>query len=104
MKNICVITGAPCFGIYKVVHFLGKRDVSLINLQDASRKRTEKEEDIIFRYTADDKTNIVLTHEDIRYRVLVLTTEQTEPLMQDVRTRNGSGADNRLPKKNYPED
>lgn len=99
MKNICVITGAPYFGIYKVVHFLGKRGVSLINLQDASRKRTEKEEDIVFMYTADDKTNIVLTHEDIRYRVLVLTTEQTELLMQDVRTRNGSGADNRLPKK-----
>lgn len=103
MKNICVITGAPYFGIYKVVHFLGKRGVSLINLQGASRKRTEKEEDIVFRYTADDKTNIVLTHEDIIYRVLVLTTEQTELLMQDVRTRNGSGADNRLPTKNYPE-
>ena len=67
-------------------------------------ERGQKKKKIFFRYTADDKTNIVLTHEDIRYRVLVLTTEQTELLMQDVRTRNGSGADNRLPKKNYPED
>ena len=82
MKNICVITGAPCFGMYKVVHFLGKRGVSLINLQDASRKRTEKEEGIVFGYTADNKTNIVLTREDIRHRVLVLTTEQTELLAQ----------------------
>lgn len=82
MKNICVITGAPCFGMYKVVHFLGKRGVSLINLQDASRKRTEKEEGIAFGYTADNKTNIVLTREDIRHRVLVLTTEQTELLAQ----------------------
>jgi len=82
MKNICVITGAPCFGMYKVVRFLGKRGVSLINLQDASRKRTEKEEGIVFGYTADNKTNIVLTREDIRHRVLVLTTEQTELLAQ----------------------
>lgn len=102
MKNICVITGAPYFGIYKVVHFLGKRGVSLINLQDASRKRTEKE-DIVLRYTADDKTNIVLTREDIRHCVLVLTTEQTELLAQAAKTRNGSEADNRLPTKNYPE-
>ncbi len=72
MKNICVITGAPCFGMYKVVHFLGKRGVALINLQGASRKKTEKEEDTVLRYTADDKTNIVLTREDISHCVLVL--------------------------------
>lgn len=103
MKNICVITGAPCFGMYKVVHFLGKRGVALINLQGASRKKTEKEEDTVLRYTADDKTNIVLTREDISHCVLVLTTEQTELLVQVAKTRNGSEADNRLPTKNYPE-
>ena len=104
MKNICVITGVSCFGMYKVVHFLGKRGVALINLQGASRKKTEKEEDIVLGYTADDKTNIVLTREDIRHCVLVLTTEQTELLAQAAKTRNGSEADNRLSKKNHPED
>lgn len=88
--------------MYKVVHFLGKRGVALINLQGASRKKTEKE-DIVLGYTADDKTNIVLTREDIRHCVLVLTTEQTELLAQAAKTRNGSEADNRLSKKNHPE-
>lgn len=98
MENVCVITGAPCFGMHKVVQFLDKRGVSLINLQSASGKRTEKEEDIVLRYTAEDETNIVLTREDIRHRhrVLVLTTEQTELLMQSVKARSGSGADNKL--------
>lgn len=95
MKNICVITGAPCFGMHKVVQFLDKKGVSLINLQGANGKRPEKEEDIVFRYTAEDETNIVLTREDIRHRVLVLTTEQTELLMQAVRTSSGR-ADNKL--------
>ena len=58
---------------------------------------------VILRYTADDKTNIVLTREDISHCVLVLTTEQTELLAQVAKTRNGSEADNRLPTKNYPE-
>lgn len=44
MENICVITGASCFGMHKVVQFLDERGVSLINLQGASGKRTEKEE------------------------------------------------------------
>ena len=35
MRNICVITGAPCFGMHKVVQFLDERGVSLINLQGA---------------------------------------------------------------------
>ena len=96
MENICVITGAPCFGMHKVVQFLDERGVSLINLQGASGKRTEKEEDIVLRYTAEDKTNIVLTREDIRHRMLVLTTKQTELLMQSVKARSRSGADNRL--------
>lgn len=96
MENVCVITGAPCFGMHKVVHFLDERGVSLINLQGASGKRTEKEEDIVLRYTAEDETNIVLTRDDIRHRVLVLTTEQTELLAQAMRTRSRSGADNRL--------
>ena len=96
MENVCVITGAPCFGMHKVVHFLDERGVSLINLQGASGKRTEKEEDIVLRYTAEDETNIVLTRDDIRHRVLVLTTEQTELLMQSVKARSRSGADNRL--------
>lgn len=82
MENICVITGASNFEMHKIVHFLNKRGVSLINLQDASGKRAEKEEDIVLRYTSDDETNIVLTREDIRHRMLVLTTEQTELLMQ----------------------
>lgn len=94
MENICVITGASCFGMHKVVQFLDERGVSLINLQGASGKRTEKEEDIVLRYTSDDETNIVLTREDIRHRVLVLTTEQTELLMQAVKAR--SGRDNKL--------
>lgn len=94
MENICVITGASCFGMHKVVQFLDERGVSLINLQDASGKRAEKEEDIVLRYTSDDETNIVLTREDIRHRVLVLTTEQTELLMQAVKAR--SGRDNKL--------
>lgn len=96
MESVCVITGAPCFGMHKVVHFLDERGVSLINLQGASGKRTEKEEDIVLRYTAEDETNIVLTRDDIRHRVLVLTTEQTELLAQAMRTRSGSGADNKL--------
>lgn len=96
METVCVITGAPCFGMHKVVHFLDERGVSLINLQGASGKRTEKEEDIVLRYTAEDETNIVLTRDDIRHRVLVLTTEQTELLAQAMRTRSGSGADNKL--------
>lgn len=96
MENICVITGASCFGMHKVVQFLDERGVSLINLQGASGKRTEKEEDIVLRYTAEDETNIVLTRDDIRHRVLVLTTEQTELLAQAMRTRSGSGADNKL--------
>lgn len=94
MENICVITGASCFGMHKVVQFLDERGVSLINLQGASGKRTEKEEDIVLRYTSDDETNIVLTREDIRHRMLVLTTEQTELLMQAVKAR--SGRDNKL--------
>lgn len=94
MRNICVITGAPCFGMHKVVQFLDERGVSLINLQGASGKRAEKEEDIVLRYTSDDETNIVLTREDIRHRMLVLTTEQTELLMQAVKAR--SGRDNKL--------
>lgn len=94
MENICVITGASCFGMHKVVQFLDERGVSLINLQDASGKRAEKEEDIVLRYTSDDETNIVLTREDIRHRMLVLTTEQTELLMQAVKAR--SGRDNKL--------
>lgn len=94
MENICVITGASCFGMHKVVQFLDERGVSLINLQGASGKRTEKEEDIVLRYTAEDETNIVLTREDIRHRMLVLTTEQTELLMQAVKAR--SGRDNKL--------
>ena len=81
MENKCVITGASCFGMHKVVQFLDERGVSLINLQGASGKRTEKEEDIVLRYTAEDETNIVLTREDIRHRMLVLTTKQTELLM-----------------------
>lgn len=96
MENICVITGASCFGMHKVVQFLDERGVSLINLQGASGKRTEKEEDIVLRYTAEDEINVVLTREDIRHRVLVLTTEQTELLMQAVKARSGRGADNRL--------
>lgn len=96
MRNICVITGAPCFGMHKVVQFLDERGVSLINLQGASGKRTEKEEDIVLRYTAEDETNIVLTREDIKHRVLVLTTEQTELLMQSVKTSSGSRAGNKL--------
>lgn len=96
MENICVITGASCFGMHKVVQFLDERGVSLINLQGASGKRTEKEEDIVLRYTAEDETNIVLTREDIRHRMLVLTTKQTELLMQSVKARSRSGADNRL--------
>lgn len=96
MENICVITGASCFGMHKVVQFLDERGVSLINLQGASGKRTEKEEDVVLRYTADDETKIVLTREDIRHRMLVLTTEQTELLMQAVKARSGRGADNRL--------
>lgn len=94
MENICVITGASCFGMHKIVQFLNERGVSLINLQGASGKRTEKEEDIVLRYTAEDETNIVLTREDIRHRMLVLTTEQTELLMQAVKAR--SGRDNKL--------
>lgn len=96
MENICVITGASCFGMHKIVQFLNERGVSLINLQGASGKRTEKEEDIVLRYTAEDETNIVLTREDIRHRMLVLTTKQTELLMQSVKARSRSGADNRL--------
>lgn len=96
MENICVITGASNFEMHKIVHFLNKRGVSLINLQDASGKRAEKEEDIVLRYTSDDETNIVLTREDIRHRVLVLTTEQTELLMQSVKTSSGSRAGNKL--------
>lgn len=96
MENICVITGASSFEMHKIVHFLDKRGVSLINLQGASGKRTEKEEDVVLRYTAEDETNIVLTREDIRHRVLVLTTKQTELLMQSVKTRSGRGADSRL--------
>lgn len=96
MENICVITGASCFGMHKVVQFLDERGVSLINLQGASGKRTEKEEDVVLRYTADDETKIVLTREDIRHRMLVLTTEQTELLMQAVKARSGRGANNRL--------
>lgn len=96
MRNICVITGASCFGMHKVVQFLDERDVSLINLHGASGKKTEKEEDIVLRYTAEDETNIVLTREDIRHRVLVLTTEQTELLMQSVKARSGSRTDNKL--------
>lgn len=96
MENICVITGASCFGMHKVVQFLDERGVSLINLQGASGKRTEKEEDIVLRYTAEDETNIVLTREDIKHRMLVLTTKQTELLMQSVKARSRSGADNRL--------
>lgn len=38
MENICVITGASNFEMHKIVHFLNKRGVSLINLQDASGK------------------------------------------------------------------
>lgn len=38
MENICVITGAPCFGMHKVVQFLDERGVSLINLQGAKRE------------------------------------------------------------------
>ena len=49
MENICVITGASCFGMHKVVQFLDERGVSLINLQGASGKRTEKEEDIVLK-------------------------------------------------------
>lgn len=94
MENVCVITGASSFEMHKIVHFLNERGVSLINLQDASGKRAEKEEDIVLRYTSDDETNIVLTREDIRHRVLVLTTEQTELLMQAVKAR--SGRDNKL--------
>lgn len=94
MENICVITGASCFGMHKVVQFLDERGVSLINLQGASGKRTEKEEDIVLRYTAEDETNIVLTREDIKHRMLVLTTKQTELLMQAVKAR--SGRDNKL--------
>lgn len=94
MENICVITGASNFEMHKIVHFLNKKGVSLINLQDASGKRAEKEEDIVLRYTSDDETNIVLTREDIRHRMLVLTTEQTELLMQAVKAR--SGRDNKL--------
>lgn len=96
MENICVITGASCFGMHKVVQFLDERGVSLINLQGASGKRTEKEEDIVLRYTAEDETNIVLTREDIRHRVLVLTTKQTELLAQAVKARSGCKADNKL--------
>lgn len=96
MENICVITGASSFEMHKIVHFLDERGVSLINLQGASGKRTEKEEDVVLRYTADDETNIVLTREDIRHRVLVLTTEQTELLMQAVKARSGREANNRL--------
>lgn len=96
MENICVITGASSFEMHKIVHFLDERGVSLINLQGASGKRTEKEEDIVLRYTAEDETNVVLTREDIRHRVLVLTTEQTELLMQAVKARSGRGADSRL--------
>lgn len=96
MENICVITGASSFEMHKIVHFLNERGVSLINLQGASGKRTEKEEDVVLRYTADDETNVVLTREDIRHRVLVLTTEQTELLMQAVKARSGREADNRL--------
>lgn len=48
------------------------------------------------RYTAEDETNIVLTREDIKHRVLVLTTEQTELLMQAVKTSSGSRAGNKL--------
>lgn len=94
MENICVITGASSFEMHKIVHFLDERGVSLINLQGASGKRTEKEEDVVLRYTADDETKIVLTREDIRHRVLVLTTKQTELLMQAVKAR--SGCDNKL--------
>lgn len=94
MENICVITRASSFEMHKIVHFLDERGVSLINLQGASGKRTEKEEDVVLRYTADDETKIVLTREDIRHRVLVLTTKQTELLMQAVKTR--SGCDNKL--------
>lgn len=94
MENICVITGASNFEMHKIVHFLDERGVSLINLQGASGKRTEKEEDVVLRYTADDETNIILTREDIRHRVLVLTTKQTELLMQAVKAR--SGRDNKL--------
>lgn len=96
MENICVITGAPCFGMHKVVQFLDEKGVSLINLHGASGKRTEKEEDIVLRYTAEDETNIVLTREDIKHRVLVLTTEQTELLMQSVKTSSGNRAGNKL--------
>ena len=94
MENICVITGASCFGMHKVVQFLDERGVSLINLQGASEKRAEKEEDVVLRYTVEDEINVVLTREDIRHRVLVLTTEQTELLMQAVKAR--SGRDNKL--------
>lgn len=94
MENICVITGAPSFGMHKIVHFLDEREISLINLQGASGKRTEKEEDVVLRYTAEDETNIILTREDIRHRVLVLTIKQTELLMQAVKARNGR--DNKL--------
>lgn len=94
MENICVITGASNFEMHKIVHFLDERGVSLINLQGASGKRTEKEEDVVLRYTADDETNIILTREDIRHRVLILTTKQTELLMQAVKAR--SGRDNKL--------
>ena len=59
MENVCVITGASSFEMHKIVHFLNERGVSLINLQDASGKRAEKEEDIVLRYTSDDETNIV---------------------------------------------
>ena len=94
MENICVITGASSFGMHKIVHFLDERGISLINLQGASGKRTEKEEDVVLRYTAEDETNIILTREDIRHRVLVLTIKQTELLMQAVKARNGR--DNKL--------
>lgn len=96
MENICVITGASSFEMHKIVHFLDERGVSLINLQGASGKRTEKEEDIVLRYTADDETNVILTRKDIRHRALVLTTEQTELLMQSVKTSSGSRAGNKL--------
>lgn len=94
MENICVITGASSFEMHKIVHFLDEKGVSLINLQGASGKRTEKEEDVVLRYTAEDETNVILTRKDIRHRVLVLTTEQTELLMQAVKAR--SGRDNKL--------
>ena len=96
MEKKFEITGASSFEMHKIVHFLDERGVSLINLQGASGKRTEKEEDVVLRYTAENETNIILTREDIRHRVLVLTTEQTELLMQAVKARSGRGADSRL--------